>query len=240
MNSTITSSTPKIIVIEGNIAAGKTTLAQKLAHALDYDVYIEPTTENPYLKRYYENPKQYGEIMQMWFLHQRYHTYINAVEQYLERGRGVILDRSIFSDFVFAKKNHLDGNISAEGFRKYLQLREDMLRVLPIPHVLLFLDVSPETCLHRILNVRQRECEAGIPLDYLTGLDQCYQEFLVQMRQYGTQVVKLTWSNFGDEGSVAHTISTCTPPREAEMRWRSLDLDRLQRAFQFHEEVVAS
>jgi len=82
----LASQSPKIIVLEGNIAAGKTTLAKSLATALDYEYFIEPTTENPYLKRYYEKPREYGETMQIWFLHQRYDTYVKALELFIRTG----------------------------------------------------------------------------------------------------------------------------------------------------------
>ena len=68
----------------------------------------------------------------------------------------MILDRSVFSDLVFAVKNRLDGNISVEGFEYYMRLRKKMLDVLPIPHVTVYLKVSPVTCWERVRQMRGR------------------------------------------------------------------------------------
>ena len=85
-------------------------------------------------------------------------------------GQGVILDRSVFSDWVFAEKNRLDGTIDAAGFAYYEALRAQLLRGLPLPSVTLYLDVAPQVCFDRVHKLRGRDCESGIPLDYLAGL----------------------------------------------------------------------
>ncbi len=64
----------------------------------------------------------------------------------------------IFSDIVFAEKNFVDANFSKEGFEYYLRLRAQMLALLPAPHVVLYLDVSPAECHHRIHRLRKRVC----------------------------------------------------------------------------------
>lgn len=62
----------------------------------------------------------------------------------------------IFSDIVFAEKNYMDENFSREGYDFYLELRNQMLSLLPVPHVVLYLDVSPEECYNRIHKLRKR------------------------------------------------------------------------------------
>jgi NADH dehydrogenase (ubiquinone) 1 alpha subcomplex subunit 10 len=99
--------------------------------------------------------------MQLWLLTQRYYTYISALEHILETGAGVILDRSVYSDWVFAERNRLDGNIPEDGFQLYLSLRKKMLERLPAPQVMIYLDVSPEECYRRVHNLRQRTCEVS-------------------------------------------------------------------------------
>ena len=64
--------------------------------------------------------------------------------------------RQIFSDIVFAEKNFVDANFSKEGFEYYLRLRAQMLALLPTPHIVLYLDVSPEECYSRIHQLRKR------------------------------------------------------------------------------------
>jgi deoxyadenosine/deoxycytidine kinase len=71
-------------------------------------------------------------------------------------GRGVILDRSVFSDWVFAEKNKIDKNITEEGFREYLEKRDMLLAHLPIPQITVYLDVSPSECYRRVHHLRGR------------------------------------------------------------------------------------
>jgi hypothetical protein len=115
-----------------------------------------------------------------------------------------VLDRSIFSDWVFAEKNRLDGNIDADGFFFYSQLRDQMLESLPFPHVTIYLDVPPQLCHQRIhgLRCRAEEVDSGIPLEYLEGLHRCYQQFLAQMGGRGSHVVQLPWSSFGSAAQI--------------------------------------
>lgn len=197
----------KLIILEGNIGVGKTTLSQELAKKLLYRVVYEPTAKNPYLALFYENPRKYALKLQLWIYRQRYLTFVAAVQHILETGQGVILDRSVYSDRVFAVVNRNDGNISEEGYRFYEELRLQSLRVLPIPHVTIYLDASPETCLHRI-RARARDCESSIPLEYLSSLDVQYKEFLADMRMAGSCVLRLDWNRYGNSEEVCQAVSS--------------------------------
>jgi len=73
-----------------------------------------------------------------------------------------------------------------------------MMQHLPVvPHITLYLDVSPSTCLYRINNVRGRECESSIPLQYLQGLDTHYKTLLNQLQEMGSEIVTIPWNEFG-------------------------------------------
>lgn len=196
----------RIIILEGNISAGKSTLAGRLGKQLGYRVFFEPTTTNPYLERYYKEPKVWGFEMQMWLLRQRFDTFIEALKYNVTTGNGVILDRSVWSDMVFAQKNHMDGNITDAQYAEYQAVRERMVAHLEAPHIVLYLDVSPEECFYRIHKVRGRACESGIPLEYLQGLDICYRNFLVDMSKRGSAIVRVPWENFGSESELATSV----------------------------------
>eukprot|EP00033_Pygsuia_biforma_P004220 GCRY01004628.1.p1 GENE.GCRY01004628.1~~GCRY01004628.1.p1 ORF type:complete len:237 (-),score=32.46 GCRY01004628.1:176-844(-) len=142
--------------------------------------------------------------------------YVTAVRHILETGQGVILDRSVYSDIVFAEKNRMDGNISVSEYRYYLALRKQLLEGLPFPHIVLYLDVKPELCFQRIMQ-RKRECESGIPLDYLQGLDHCYRNMLRGMEELGSCVLTLQWDNFGASANVVHAVNAAR--RVPVSRW---------------------
>lgn len=84
--TTQSSSTSKLIILEGNIGVGKTTLACQLARKLDYKLFLEPTTKNPYLAKFYEDPKKYALKLQLWIFRQRFRMYIKAAKHLLETG----------------------------------------------------------------------------------------------------------------------------------------------------------
>ncbi|KAF0852748.1 mitochondrial Complex I (CI) NADH:ubiquinone oxidoreductase subunit 42-kDa/NUDM/NDUFA10 [Andalucia godoyi] len=199
----------KIIIIEGNISAGKSTLAKQLGSLLHYKVFYEPVVTNPFLEHFYGNPQKYALPMQLWFLKQRYETYLAALDMDLTSDgyNGVILDRSVFSDIVFAHKNRQDGNISEEGFDEYLTLRAKYLSSLPSPHAVVYLEVPAAVCYDRVHNLRKRDCESGIPLEYLAGLEKCYQDFLVSMHEeHGCGMVCKNWVNFGNAEQIAEDV----------------------------------
>ena len=88
----------KLIIVEGNISAGKSTLCKALGKELNYHVLLEPVLENPFLAKYYGNPKKYALPMQIWLLKHRYKAFIEALTTLMSTDSdkaGVILDRSV-------------------------------------------------------------------------------------------------------------------------------------------------
>lgn len=185
--------------------------------------------ENPFLEKFYGNPKQYAFPMQMWFLRQRFGTYLRAIRMLFDTEgkkavRGIIMDRSIFSDAVFALQNFKDGNITKKEYREYLDVRKTMLAGLPLPHVAVYLDVSPTECYDRIHNMRQRACESSIPLEYLKGLHECHKVMLDTLQENSKQVsdkigymrpckvLNVQWDKFGDAQKVSSLISAVPTP----------------------------
>jgi hypothetical protein len=74
--------------------------------------------------------------------------------------------------------------------------------------------VSPEECHRRVLEVRQRSCEGGIPMAYMQGLHECYRKFVATMRDEGSFVVARDWSHFGAVDDVAAAILATPDSRD--------------------------
>lgn len=203
--NTSTTCAPQLVIVEGNIGVGKSTLSCQLARKLNYRVFLEPTTKNPYLEKFYKDPKRYALKLQLWIFKQRFRTYIAATKHVLQTGQGVLLDRSVFSDTVFADVNFQQGTISLEGYEYYKDLKKKALQSVPVPHTTLYLDVSPETC-HERIRRRGRDYESGIPLEYLKGLDASYKKFLEEMRNVRSRVLEYNWTDFGYNFEVAEDI----------------------------------
>lgn len=195
----------KMICIEGNIGAGKSTLSKQLAEQMGAQVFYEPTDDNPYLDRYYHDPKRYALEMQFWLMSKRFEMHEVAIRHIWSTGQSVIMDRSIYGDWLFAKKNWEDGNIDNAGYESYLHHRDVMTRYLLTPHVMLFLEALPETCMDRIKE-RGRDCEKTIPLEYLYGLNRLHREFATEMEEMGSTVIRLDWGKYGDVSKVLKMV----------------------------------
>jgi len=196
-------------IIEGNIGAGKSTLTQQLAEILNAKAFYEPVEENPYLEKYYREPKKYALPMQFFLMSHRYEMHRKGIEHIWRTGQSCIFDRSIYGDFIFAKKNWIDGNMSELDYENYNKMRKVMFKTLMVPHITIYLNNHPQTSLKNI-NHRSRDCESKIPLDYLIGLHNLYKELMLEMKELGSQVVDIDWNEFKSITHVIEQISKST------------------------------
>ena len=139
-----------VIITAGMIGVGKTTLTGKIAEHLNTKAYYEPVGENPVLPLYYANPKQYGFLLQIYFLNKRF----SMIKQALSDDNNV-LDRSIYEDALFTRENNAEGNISDTELEVYLKLLDNMmadLNRLPkkAPDLMVNSETDFETILYRI------------------------------------------------------------------------------------------
>ena len=139
-----------VIITAGMIGVGKTTLTAKIADHLHTKAFFEPVGENPVLPLYYKDPKQYGFLLQIYFLNKRF----SMIKQALSDDNNV-LDRSIYEDALFTKENNAEGNISDTALDVYLKLLDNMmsdLNKLPkkAPDLMVYSETSFETILYRI------------------------------------------------------------------------------------------
>ena len=139
-----------VIITAGMIGVGKTTLTGKIAEHLNTKAYYEPVGENPVLPLYYANPKQYGFLLQIYFLNKRF----SMIKQALSDDNNV-LDRSIYEDALFTRENSAEGNISDTELEVYLKLLDNMmadLNRLPkkAPDLMVYSETDFETILYRI------------------------------------------------------------------------------------------
>lgn len=197
---------PRFIVVSGLIGAGKTTFTRELADLLGYRAVFEPVDSNPYLAKFYEDPKRWAYPMQEFLKSRRFAAYQFA-HWGIRHGEfdGVVLDRSIHEDTVFAEINADLGNIDGLDWETYLRGFQDFQTYLPEPDVYVFLDVSPEIAKHRISKrdrpeerasgLVENDEESGIPLSYLRILHRGYQQW-VEAVAPRMQIVRIDWSSF--------------------------------------------
>lgn len=139
-----------MIVLAGTIGAGKSSLAKALGEHLGTDVYYEAVDNNPVLDLYYQDPKKYAFLLQIYFLNKRFESIKMAYTQ-----ENNVLDRSIFEDELFLTLNYKKGNVTKTELEIYQNLLSNMLEEMEgmpkkRPDLLVYIDVSFETMLSRI------------------------------------------------------------------------------------------
>lgn len=139
-----------VIITAGMIGVGKTTLTELVAKHFGTQAFYEPVGDNPVLPLYYKDPKQYGFLLQIFFLNRRF----SMIKKALADDNNV-LDRSIYEDELFTKGNHKDGNITDMEMDVYHNLLTRMmgeLHELPkkAPDLMVYADADFDTILHRI------------------------------------------------------------------------------------------
>ncbi len=163
-----------LVLVAGNIGAGKTSLTERLAARLNWQSGFESVADNPYLPDFYANMKAWSFHLQIFFLGHR-----AAQHRALAAGpRSAIIDRSIYEDaFIFARALHEMGNLSERDYLAYRHLFDLVVESLPTPALLIYLRAPIETLIDRITR-RARAIESGISADYLRLLDRYYDEWL--------------------------------------------------------------
>ncbi|KAA8381178.1 deoxynucleoside kinase [Leuconostoc carnosum] len=139
-----------VIITAGMIGVGKTTLTGLIAEHFGTKAFYEPVGDNPVLPLYYSDPKQYGFLLQIYFLNRRF----DMIKRALADDNNV-LDRSIYEDALFTSENHKDGNITDSEMTVYTQLLDNMmseLQQLPkkAPDLMVYAETDFETILYRI------------------------------------------------------------------------------------------
>ena len=162
------------IAIAGNIGAGKTTLTKMLAKYYGWEARFESVSFNPYLEDYYSDINRWAFCLETYFLKERFKDMM-AVQKATHT---IVQDRSIFEGvYVFVENNYRQGNLSETDFKTYMELFELMVRVTKYPDLLIYLRKSvPE--LVRQIQLRGREYEQTMQLEYLKGLNERYEDFI--------------------------------------------------------------
>lgn len=172
------------------IGAGKSTLATALGEHLGLPVYYEPVADNEYLADFYRDTARYSFAMQIYLLNRRFQQH----QEIIWRGGGGVQDRTIYEDAVFAKMLSENGLMEPRDYATYLQLFRNMSNFMCRPNVIVYLDVSPARSMERV-NMRSRNVESGITLEYLTALHQEYANFVAQISR-SIPVIRVDWDRF--------------------------------------------
>lgn len=206
----------KVVVVEGNMGSEKAALAAKLADALGMKYFPEPRIEDYYIndqgfdyrtlnqyihpklaaldeKGFYENPKHEAvSWLKVFFYRQRYWQYIDAMIHLLSTGQGVVLERSPFSDFVFADAMYKTGWLPRDTYDYYYRLRYNTAHQLLRPHLIVYLDTDADVALKKIKerNIPYQVNSPVMTREYLQAIGDAYKEkYLLDAADYSELLV---------------------------------------------------
>ena len=162
------------IAIAGNIGSGKTTLTRMLAARYGWTPKYESVDFNPYLSDFYEDMSRWSFNLQIYFLNKRF----KDVVEISKTDDVIIQDRTIYEDArIFAPNLHDMGLMSSRDFETYSDLFDLMMSLVKMPDLLIYLKSSIPNLVSQIQK-RGREYEKTIRIDYLTGLNTKYENWI--------------------------------------------------------------
>src|SRR5579872_7151005 len=162
------------IAIEGNIGAGKTTLAHMLARHFNARLILEQFADNPFLPKFYENPAQYAFPLELFFMAERYKQLKELIHT------GDLFQTTTISDYLFTKcLLFARVNLPEEEYRLYQKLFEIIDNQLVRPELLIYLH-APVAKLQANIRKRNRPYEQNIPDQYLIDIQETYTQYIRQ------------------------------------------------------------
>lgn len=183
------------ITIEGNIGAGKTTLAHLLAKHFEARLILEEFADNPFLPKFYDNPQQYAFPLELFFLAERY-------KQLKEQLHTNDLFQTItISDYLFTKcLLFAKVNLPEEEFRLYQKLFDIIQQQMVFPDILIYLH-APVNKLQSNIKKRNRPYEQHIPDEYLFNIQETYTSYI---KQHHIKTIFIDASNADFLGNEKH------------------------------------
>ena len=167
------------IAIAGNIGSGKTTLTRLLSKHYGWEPKYEEVDNNPYLSDFYHDMQRWSFNLQIYFLKERFKGLVE-----IERsGINVVQDRTIYEDAHIFAENLAEMNLLSErDFNNYLSVFKLMKDFVSAPDLLIYLRADVPTLVRQI-SKRGREYEAGISIDYLSKLNNKYQNWIENYKE---------------------------------------------------------
>jgi deoxyguanosine kinase len=189
----------KFVVIEGNIGAGKTTLATMLAKDYNARLVLENFKENPFLPKFYKDPEKHAFPLELFFMAERYHQLKKQKEQDLFQPISI-------ADYFFVKsKLFAQNNLQKDEQQLFNSLFNIMSSSLPKPDLLVYLyaDVSR---LQTNIKKRGRSFEQKITNEYLQNIQDRYLDYLRKQTYFPVLLLDISNVDFKEDKKVYEAI----------------------------------
>ncbi|OGS81664.1 MAG: 2-amino-4-hydroxy-6-hydroxymethyldihydropteridine diphosphokinase [Flavobacteria bacterium RIFCSPLOWO2_12_FULL_31_7] len=178
------------IAIEGNIGAGKTTLATKIAEDCNAKTVLERFADNPFLPKFYKDQSRYAFPLEMSFLADRYQQLSDDLAQFDLFKDFVVADYHIFKSIIFAKVT-----LQEDEFRLYKTMFDIMYKDMPKPDLYVYLYQNTERLLANIKK-RGRNYEQEIPAEYLEKINRGYLDYIKTQTDLNVLIIDISDLDF--------------------------------------------
>lgn len=178
------------LTIEGNIGAGKTSLAQLIAGEFNAKLVLERFADNPFLPKFYEDMERYAFPLEMSFLADRYQRLQDDIAQFDLFTDFVVSDYDVFKSLIFAKVT-----LQEEELVLYKKVFDLMYKNLPKPGMYIYLYQNTERLLENIKK-RGRDYEQKIPPEYLDKINRGYLQFIKSQPEFNVKIVDVSDRDF--------------------------------------------
>jgi 2-amino-4-hydroxy-6-hydroxymethyldihydropteridine diphosphokinase len=180
----------QFLAIEGNIGAGKSTLAKKIAHDFNAKLVLERFADNPFLPKFYEDQSRYAFPLEMSFLADRYQQFMDDTSQFDLFKTFMVGDYDIFKSLIFAQIT-----LQKEEFELYRKVFNFMYNEVRKPDIYVYLYQNTQRLLENIKR-RGREYEQQIAPEYLEKIHRGYLEFIKSHPEQETLIIDLQELDF--------------------------------------------
>ncbi|MDO7137492.1 2-amino-4-hydroxy-6-hydroxymethyldihydropteridine diphosphokinase [Algibacter lectus] len=178
------------IAIEGNIGAGKTSLANKIAQDFNARLLMERFADNPFLPKFYKDAQRYAFTLEMSFLADRYQQISEDLAQLDLFTQFVVSDYDVFKSLIFSKIT-----LNADEYGLYRKLFYLMYKDIPKPELYVYL-YQNTTRLQENIKKRGRDYEQNIADDYLEKINSGYLEFLKSQKDFNVKIIDISDRDF--------------------------------------------
>ncbi|WP_452231020.1 MULTISPECIES: 2-amino-4-hydroxy-6-hydroxymethyldihydropteridine diphosphokinase [unclassified Lacinutrix] len=178
------------IAIEGNIGAGKTSFTNKMAHDFNAKLILERFADNPFLPKFYKEPKRYAFTLEMSFLADRYQQISDDLSQLDLFKDFIVSDYDVFKSLIFSKIT-----LPEDEFKLYRKLFYQVYKDIAKPDLYVYLYQNTER-LQANIKKRGRSYEKDIENDYLDKINSGYLEFLKEQTELNVKIIDISEKDF--------------------------------------------
>lgn len=192
----------RFLVIEGNIGAGKTTLAKMIAGEMNAKLVLEQFADNPFLPKFYDDPDRYSFPLELSFLADRY----NQIK--IDVFNPELFQSFTIADYFFAKSAIFAQNtLKDDEYRLFRQIFDIVFESMPKPDLYVYLHADTDKLLQNIRN-RGRSYEQNISGDYLDKIRSGYFTFFKQISSFPVLIIDISKIDFVTEPDKYQELKT--------------------------------